>query len=63
MESIVSSVSVLMESGVEELKVLQTILLLVTTTDVVQGRPLAKVHMYIMYTIINPQCACARGLQ
>ncbi len=43
MEAIVSSVGVLMESGVEELKVLQTILLLVTTTDVVQGKPLAKV--------------------
>jgi hypothetical protein len=42
-ESIVATLRVLMESGVEELKVLQTILLLITTTDVVQGKPLSKV--------------------
>ena len=47
--SIVSTLGVLMESGVEELKVLQTILLLVTTTDVVQGKPLAKVHTYVQW--------------
>ena len=32
-----------MESSVEELKIIQTILLLVTSTDVVQGKSLAKV--------------------
>ena len=42
-ESIVATLRVLMDAGVEELKVLQTILLLVTTTDVVQGKPLSKV--------------------
>lgn len=49
--SLVSTLGLLMESGVEELKVLQTILLLVTTTDVVQGKPLSKVHC-------TPLCLC-----
>ena len=38
-----ATLRVLMEAGVEELKVLQTILLLVTTTDIVRGKPLSKV--------------------
>ena len=42
-ESIVATLRVLMESSVEELKIIQTILLLVTSTDVVQGKSLAKV--------------------
>ena len=42
-ESIVATLRVLMESSVEELKIVQTILLLVTSTDVVQGKALAKV--------------------
>ena len=38
-----ATLRVLMESSVEELKIVQTILLLVTSTDVVQGKSLAKV--------------------
>ena len=38
-----ATLRVLMESSVEELKIIQTILLLVTSTDVVQGKSLAKV--------------------
>ena len=40
-----ATLRVLMDASVEELKVLQTILLLVTTTDVVQGKSLSKVWM------------------
>jgi len=42
-ESIVQTLGVLMEAGAEELKVLQTVLLLVTSSDIVQGKPMAKV--------------------
>ena len=38
-----STLRLLAESGVEDLKVLQTVLLIITTTDVVQGKPLSKV--------------------
>lgn len=36
----------LTDAGLEELKVLQTIILLVTTTDVVKHQLLAKVNLY-----------------
>ena len=42
-ESIVATLKVLMEAQVEELKVLQTILLLVTSMSIVRGRSLSKV--------------------
>ena len=34
----------LIENGIEELRILQTILMLVTTTEIVQGKALAKVR-------------------
>ena len=43
MESIVATLKVLMESQSEELKILQTILLLVTSMNIVRGRSLSKV--------------------
>ena len=42
-ESIVATLKVLMESQIEELKILQTILLLVTSMNIVRGRSLSKV--------------------
>ena len=42
-DGIVATLRLLVEAGMEELKVLQTILLLVTATDVVQGKSLSKV--------------------
>ena len=35
----------LMNAGVEELRIIQTILLLVTSTDVVRGKALTKVSL------------------
>ena len=41
-----------MESGIEELKLLQTAILLITTNDVVQHDALSKVFMYAHVFII-----------
>ena len=43
MESIVAILNGLMNANVEELRIIQTMLLLVTSTDVVQGKSLTKV--------------------
>ena len=43
-ESIVATLKVLMESQVEELKILQTVLLIVTSMNIVRGRSLSKVR-------------------
>jgi len=43
---------VLSESEVESLKILQTILLLVTTTEIVSGQHLAKVSHMSAYTLL-----------
>ncbi len=45
-QSIVATLRVLMVSGIEELKILQTILLLVSVTEVVQGKDLTKVQYF-----------------
>ncbi len=50
-----ATLRVLMVSGVEELKILQTILLLVSVTEVVQGKDLTKVTAYITRTYMCPQ--------
>ena len=42
-EHIVEALWILMESGVEELRVLQTVTLLVTTNNAIAGENLAKV--------------------
>lgn len=41
----------LMESGTEEVKVLQTVTLLLTSNTVVHGETLARVIIYITYRI------------
>ena len=51
MESIVATLNGLMNANVEELRIIQTMLLLVTSTDVVQGKSLTKVS----------QCTCMCG--
>lgn len=43
-EHVVETLWMLMETGVEELKVLQTVTLLLTTSTVIQGPNLAKVR-------------------
>lgn len=43
----------LMESGTEEVKVLQTVTLLLTSNTVVHGETLARVIIYITYRIKN----------
>ena len=42
-ESIVATLNGLMNANLEELRIIQTMLLLVTSTDVVQGKSLTKV--------------------
>lgn len=42
-EHVVETLWMLMEAGIEELKVLQTVTLLLTTSAVIQGATLAKV--------------------
>ena len=46
MESIVAILNGLMNANVEELRIIQTMLLLVTSTDVVQGKSLTKVSQW-----------------
>lgn len=43
-EHVVETLWMLMEAGIEELKVLQTVTLLLTTSAVIQGPTLAKVR-------------------
>lgn len=44
-EHVVETLWMLMETGIEELKVLQTVTLLLTTSTVIQGPNLAKVRV------------------
>jgi hypothetical protein len=45
---LINTLWLLTDNGLEELKILQTIILLVTTTDVVKHNLLAKVFMSIL---------------
>lgn len=48
-DSIISMLWNLMEAGLEELKVLQTAIILITTNSVVQHESLAKVNMFYRF--------------
>ena len=45
--NLVSALWQLMEGGLEELRILQTIILLITTSNIVHGESLGKVSDYV----------------
>ncbi|XP_069945836.1 protein MON2 homolog isoform X3 [Cherax quadricarinatus] len=68
-EHVVETLWMLMESGIEELKVLQTVTLLLTTSIVIQGTTLAKalvlcfrLHFTKDATVVNTASATVRQL-
>ena len=58
-EHVVETLWMLMETGIEELKVLQTVTLLLTTSAVIQGATLAKVWPVYFCTF---SCSASGGL-
>lgn len=61
-EHVVETLWMLMEAGVEELKVLQTVTLLLTTSPAIQGHSLAKVIVPTTKSsstvVIKDMCVC-----
>ena len=57
--NIISCLWSLMESGTEELKLLQTVTLLVTTNNVVQGEALSKVNQKL-HLCLSGRLFCKR---
>lgn len=53
----------LMENGLEELKLLQTVLVLLTTNTVVHDEVLSKVYALISYSLVYTPELCICGLQ
>lgn len=47
---------VLMESGTEEVKILQSVTLLLTTNTIVHGETLARVYIFLVQLSITDQC-------
>lgn len=53
----------LMENGLEELKLLQTVLVLLTTNTVVHDEVLSKVQGQLQLTLLSVLICCSRQLE
>ena len=51
--NLVSTLWQLMEGGLEELRILQTIILLITTSNIVHGESLGKVRILLLHVSID----------
>lgn len=59
--NLVSALWQLMEGGLEELRILQTIILLITTSNIVHGECLGKVSHFLTFPL-NDSALCWHGI-